>query len=129
MRKVRIPRKGGKGKASKETEDQKRNNHEEVSLLQTGQSLPVQPGVNGQLQSGGLRDQRCSLDRVSTSSCPAYCGVHPYNYICCSCKCGCSNKMCFPNSEYLDWNFAVLIDIWKLHISAEGTRHNYLPMV
>lgn len=63
MRKVRIPRKGRKGKASKEIEDQKRNNHQEVSLLQTGQSLPVQLGVNGQLQSRGLRDQNCCLDR------------------------------------------------------------------
>lgn len=105
---------GKKRKTSKETEDQKRNNHQgvtEVSLLQGGQSLPVQPGVNGQLQSGGLRDQCCCLDRGIISSCPAYCGLHPYNYISCSCKCDHRNKMSFPKTEYLDWNFAVLIDI------------------
>lgn len=52
---------GKKRETSTETEDQKRNNHQEVtevSLLQVGQSLPVQPGVNGQ-QSGGLRDECC----------------------------------------------------------------------
>lgn len=101
----------------------------EVSLLQAGQSLPGQPGVNGQLQSGGLRGQCCCLDRVSTSSCPAYCGEHPCNYISCSCKCDCSNKTSFPKAEYLDWNFAIPIAIWMLHISIEGTRHHYLPMV
>lgn len=114
MRKARIPRKGTEGKASKETEHQIRINHQEgigVSLLQTGESLPAQPGVNGQLQSGGLGDPRCCLDQVSTSSCPAYCGVHPYNYICCSCKCDRSNKMSFPNTECSGWNFVILIAI------------------
>lgn len=111
MKKVRIPRKGRKRKASKETEDQQRDNHQKVSLLLTGQSLPVQPGVNGQLQSGGLRDQCCCLDRVSTFICPAYCGVHIPNYICCSSKCDHSNKMSFPKTEYVDWNFAMLIAI------------------